>query len=91
MAFRFPICPIEDWRETVPSHEDCCGLKTAHLWHRNARRATGSILGIIIGTLAYKFVRVRAVCLGVRKTYPANWYGSKIRVSSGGVARNALG
>jgi hypothetical protein len=33
---------LRDCWETVPWHEDWCGLKTAHLWRGDARRATGS-------------------------------------------------
>ena len=43
MAFRFPICQIERLVGNCPQwHENWSGLKTAHLWHRDAGRATGS-------------------------------------------------
>jgi hypothetical protein len=33
---------LRDWWETVPCHENWSGLKAGHLWHGDARRATGS-------------------------------------------------
>jgi hypothetical protein len=38
----FLFVKLNDWWETVPWHENWCGLKTAHLWHGDAGRATGS-------------------------------------------------
>jgi hypothetical protein len=36
----FLFVKLKDWWETVPWHENWCGLKTAHLWHGDAGRAT---------------------------------------------------
>ena len=45
----------------------------------------------IFGVL-FLYPLVRAVCfIRVTKVHPANWYGSKGRVSEGGAAPNALG
>ncbi len=38
----FLFVKLKDWWETVPFHENWCGLKTAHLWNGDAGRATGS-------------------------------------------------